>query len=582
MSTTMTAAGESLVARLQAEGKPLTIDRMIFANVPGQDHTQAIAPGVNVPTAHVVHQYDIPPEYRAYVNPNQVVYSALLGSDVGDFTFNWQGLYCSAHDVLVAVATFPALEKRKYDVATGKVGNNMTRNFLLSFTGAREITNLTISADVWQLDFTVRLLGMDERTRLANFDLYGQGYFEGDGWLLRESGGHYSFTPGLGYVGGIRSLLPEILPLAVTDRSREVWLSVCLKPVGSDRVAEASALLVDVGTKITDAADETGLMHYRQIVARIEANGTVTDLRPKRMQGLPPEKIGSVPVERQIIASTGMAGGGRLDKDVTLIALPDMLWLKTENYRAPCMRLGSDGKVYLWQKASGPAVEGVGAKQPGAEGSEDYWLDYAASLFADMMDYRLCQYDWFEDDMPRAGFFSCLGGVVTNFAATYPKAAAYFNTTYGKKRLVTQAQYDALHVYSWHTKADGTKVGWEGIGGVAKFVWDKAKDTLRLPDLAGMTPEQVGYLDSLGVGAVHGDGIRNITGSKDWLSAAGRDSRGALIWTVQTGVIRNPAGANDLYGSLTVDASRVVPIAATNQIRAWISDARVYLGQPVL
>ena len=36
------------------------------------------------------------------------------------------------------------------------------------------------------------------------------------------------------------------------------------------------------------AADETGLMHYRALVARIEADGTVTDLRPRKTSGALP------------------------------------------------------------------------------------------------------------------------------------------------------------------------------------------------------------------------------------------------------------------------------------------------------
>ena len=65
------------------------------------------------------------------MNPNQVVYSALLGSDIGDWSFNWQGLYCSEYETLIAAASFPTLEKRKYSSATGAAGNNLTRNFLL-------------------------------------------------------------------------------------------------------------------------------------------------------------------------------------------------------------------------------------------------------------------------------------------------------------------------------------------------------------------------------------------------------------------------------------------------------------------
>ena len=163
MSVIMTAAGEALKARLQAEGKPLVIDTFVFAHIPNLDPTEQLTPGITVPTEQVVYTYPIPDEYRAYVNPNQVVYSALLGSDVGDWSFNWQGLVCSEYDTLIAAATFPTLEKRKYSGATGAAGNNLTRNFLLEFSGAKELTGITISADVWQLDFTIRLLGMDER-----------------------------------------------------------------------------------------------------------------------------------------------------------------------------------------------------------------------------------------------------------------------------------------------------------------------------------------------------------------------------------------------------------------------------------
>ena len=287
MSTILTAAGESLIARLQAEGKALVIDTMILANVAGQDHTQAIAPGVTVPAeAQIALRYAIPPQYRAYVNPNQVVYSAMLGSDMGDFIFNWQGLWCSEHETLVAVATFPALEKRRYDEANGKTGNNLTRNFLLTFTGARELTGLTISADVWQLDFTVRLNGMDERERLSNFDIYGHAFFDADGWLLQKTADAYAFAPGLGYVGGIRTELVEALPLAAPEAAslpQNVWLDVCLRHTGSDRIAEASPMLTPPTAPLADsAADETGLMHYRALVARIEADGSVTDMRATR------------------------------------------------------------------------------------------------------------------------------------------------------------------------------------------------------------------------------------------------------------------------------------------------------------
>lgn len=295
MSVTLTAAGEALIARLQAEGTPLVIDRFIFADVPGQDHTQPASPAQGVPTANVVHEFPIPPEYRAFVAPNQVVYSALLGSDVGPFSFNWQGLYCTEHATLVAVATFPRLEKRRYDPATNTQGNNLTRNFLLEFSGARELTQITVEAAVWQLDFTVRLKGIDERERLSNRDIYGRAAFLDDGWLLTHTGGAYRFEVGRGYVEGIRAALQDPAPVVPTVTPCEVWLDVSMQGQGSDVVTVVTPLCLAIGTDSPDyvAAAPHNTQHYCEKVARIEADGSVTDLRPKRT-ALTPEQVGAM------------------------------------------------------------------------------------------------------------------------------------------------------------------------------------------------------------------------------------------------------------------------------------------------
>lgn len=256
----------------------------------------------------------------------------------------------------------------------------------------------------------------------------------------------------------------------------------------------------------------------------------------------------------------------------------EAVWNNKQKYTAPALKFGPDGKVYLCLLPSGPNVAGVGPKVPGAAGSELYWLDYAASITPPSFErYDIGQYHWFEDEMPRAGLFSCLGGVVQNFSAKYPKAAAYFETSYGKKRLVTQAQYDALHVAVWHTNADGTKVGWNGIGGVNRFVWDKQADTLRLPDLAGMTPEQVGFSDSLGVGGVRPDQIRNFAGS--FYCGASTSPTGPF----STDAPAVPANGKGEYNHRVIfDPSRVVPTGPRNHGPRWVADARVYLGQPAL
>jgi len=341
MSVTLTAAGEALIARLQAEGTPLVIDRFVFADVPGQDHTQPANPAQGVPTDHVVHEFPIPQEYRAFVAPNQVVYSALLGSDVGPFSFNWQGLFCTQHATLVAVATFPRLEKRRYDPATNTQGNNLTRNFLLEFSGARELTQITVEAAVWQLDFTVRLKGIDERERLSNRDIYGRAAFLDDGWLLTHTGGAYRFEAGRGYVEGIRAALPEPTPVVPAEIPCEVWLDVSMQGQGSDVVTVVTPLCLAPGTECPDyvAAAPHNTPHYCEKVARIEADGSVTDLRPRRI-GLAPGQLGAVTVEELDAALASfdmtkavrdMLAGGIVEwESETIPTLPDGLPLGLE------------------------------------------------------------------------------------------------------------------------------------------------------------------------------------------------------------------------------------------------------------
>ena len=613
MSTILTAAGESLIARLQAEGKALIIDTMILANVPGQDHTQAIAPGVTVPAeAQIALRYAIPPQYRAYVNPNQVVYSAMLGSDMGDFTFNWQGLWCSEHATLVAVATFPALEKRRYDEANGKTGNNLTRNFLLTFTGARELTGLTISADVWQLDFTVRLNGIDERQRLANFDIYGQAFFDAQGWLLQKTAEAYAFAPGLGYVGGIRAALAESLPLAAPESAnlpQNVWLDVCLKHTGSDRVAEASPMLAPPAAPLADsAADETGLMHYRALVARIEAEGSVTDLRPRKTSGaLPipdvatPEVPGTMRPDgvtcymqedllkvsgRYAICPTAAATAAKtasLDHFALIPGVVLQVAFATVNTAAnPTLNINDTGAKPLTY--CGVPVE-VGALAQGQ--GQVYTLIFSGNawqIIGGMAPYPIGQYTWFEDELVRPGFKPCNANVISAFAATYPQMAAYLSTTHGAKRLFASlAEYEAAHNAAWATLADGSQVRWNNIGGAAKFWWNKAADTLLMPDLTGMLREMAGY-DSLGVGGSRGD-----QGREFWGSWYGPTRNPVMPVDTLTGALTRGTGSvgQTFQGSaasdcvpLTIRGSRVYPAGPAFAPRRWGALACCYLGQP--
>ncbi|MCG2732084.1 phage tail protein [Pseudodesulfovibrio aespoeensis] len=280
MSSAITNAGEALIALHQNQETALVIDTFIVANVTGVDPAGPVDRAEGLPDpGDIVYQYTIPAENKGYINPNQVVYSMLLESDIGDFEFNWLGLYSSADDTVVAITYCPSLSKWK--TAHPAMGNAITRNFMLEYTGLQATTQITVEASTWQIDFTARLKGIDERERLSNRDLYGRACFFDSGFLVVNDAGAFKVQPGTGYVEGIRIDQGAVQAISPGALPATVYLDVALQAQGSDRVAVAAVAFADPGD-YTDATNDT---HYGQPIAAIDAGGVVTDLRPTRAMG---------------------------------------------------------------------------------------------------------------------------------------------------------------------------------------------------------------------------------------------------------------------------------------------------------
>ena len=277
MTTCITIAGENLIAAKQGAGEALLIDKFIVANVPGLDPAVEVNRTEGMPNSgHIVYEYTIPDEYKGYVNPNQVVYSMLLGADVGDFDFNWLGLVDSDSGTVVAITHLPMMTKRQTNTVTGDLGNALTRNFLLEFSGAKGLTEITIEASTWQIDFTARLKGVDERERLSNQDIYGTATFFGDAYKVVKQGANYVLQPGRAYVSGVRLNLNAAQPVTPGALPKDIWLDVVLMRSGSDVVAQAVPV---VGSNKTNYVDDTNEQHYLYRIASINAAGVVTDRR---------------------------------------------------------------------------------------------------------------------------------------------------------------------------------------------------------------------------------------------------------------------------------------------------------------
>ncbi|EKA3960988.1 phage tail protein, partial [Salmonella enterica] len=273
--TAITLAFEHWKAQQGATGEPVLLDEFVFANVPGLnpdipvDRSEALPP-----VEQIVHRQ--PVTRTGVVNENGVVYSAVLGADVGDFSFNWIGLLSKASGTLAMIVHAPVQQKLK--TAEGQQGNVLTRSFLMEYNGAQTETGINTPAETWQIDFTARMAGMDERQRLENADIYGAAAFFGDGWLVGKTGNQFFVTKGTGYVAGLRTSLAENQNITVTTKPVKVWLDVCW--TGS------LTSVWNVQSKITvveNLADyvQNGVQHYVFAVARIDENGTITDLRPK-------------------------------------------------------------------------------------------------------------------------------------------------------------------------------------------------------------------------------------------------------------------------------------------------------------
>ncbi|WP_410688286.1 phage tail-collar fiber domain-containing protein [Citrobacter europaeus] len=273
--TAITLAFEHWKAQQGATGEPVLLDEFVFASVPGLnpdvpiDRNEALPP-----VEQIVHRQ--PVTRTGVVNDNGVVYSAVLGADVGDFSFNWIGLRNKASGTLAMIVHAPVQQKLK--TAEGQQGNVLTRSFLMEYNGAQAETGINTPAETWQIDFTARMAGMDERQRLENVDIYGAAAFFGDGYLVGKTGNQYFVTKGTGYVAGLRTSLAENQNITVTTKPVKVWLDVNWSGTLT------SAWRVQNKITVTeDLADyvQNGVQHYVFAVASIDVNGNITDLRPK-------------------------------------------------------------------------------------------------------------------------------------------------------------------------------------------------------------------------------------------------------------------------------------------------------------
>lgn len=268
-------AGRDFFAQRQGAGQPATINRFVLAMVPGLNPADPISLDEGMPDPeHIVGTY--PVSGSGYVSPDRVVYSLLLGPLVGPFEFNWVGLLAD-NDTLVSVAYIPT--HQKYETAGGVLGNSITRNFLIEYTNAQDITGITVEAGTWQIDFVARFNQQTDLIQSVNRDFFGTQFFIDDGFKVVRTGGQWWVSAGAGYVGGIRIENAEATVLEAGALPVDIWLDVYLDKNISTVDAVFTVVALPAGTPLADYTHTNGVKHFVAKIATLTSTVAFSDLR---------------------------------------------------------------------------------------------------------------------------------------------------------------------------------------------------------------------------------------------------------------------------------------------------------------
>ncbi|MGL1099048.1 phage tail-collar fiber domain-containing protein [Vibrio vulnificus] len=273
----LTAAGKALLAQLNAEEKPLIIDKMIFANVPNRPEYPQ--PDDVVPTDHIVHQEQV--EQRGRLSADSVIYSTTLTSGVGPFEFNWTGAYCSEYGVLVTI-DHHALTPKSAD-EPGVAGNTLVRSVVLEYKDIAEITNITVDASSWQYNSTPRMKKMDDDVAQAIIDQNGKDWFIDDGFLVTPQASAFNIKAGAGYVSGNRVTLEFDRNVQVPNKPSFIYVDAHREgtPTGEQVTLFNFVVTAEEKDDYIDSSTGKDVKHVVCKIAQVLADGSVSDLRPE-------------------------------------------------------------------------------------------------------------------------------------------------------------------------------------------------------------------------------------------------------------------------------------------------------------
>lgn len=262
---------ESYLQNKINDGGVPDMNQMIFAYIPGLDTETAIDRSLGLPDAgYWVHQQDI--DQSGKLGDNALVYSVVIPSAVAAFTFN--AIYL--HDKNVSDSCGMVVYK---DDETKEDGMAATKSLVQQYSGAAQMSGITVDAGTWQIDYQARLLGIEEDHRLTCLDSYGHSAFI-DGFNVTQEADptKYKITPGLVYIGGLRATLDAENIQTIINKPNGIYLDVHRE--GTALSTWDNVLTITLSeTEITDYIDAQGKQHYVAKLAAINADGSISDQR---------------------------------------------------------------------------------------------------------------------------------------------------------------------------------------------------------------------------------------------------------------------------------------------------------------
>ncbi|WP_193741875.1 phage tail protein, partial [Avibacterium paragallinarum] len=274
MANLLTPEFEQYITQQTVNNGTVIFDEFIFANIPAlNEHNLTDYLTLSAVNDHIVHRQAV--SKAGVINQNSVVYSVTLGTEIGDWNYNFIGLINKSKKLLACAIQSEPIKKIKNKA--GIQGNSITRSVLLEFSNAKTLTNINVNAQTWQIDFTLRLSGLDEKIRLTNRDIYGRAVFFDDGFLVtRKTGNTYNINVGTAYIEGVRANITQKAEITATNLPCSVYVDV----VHHCTVTGAYETEIQFLTRSkADYRDNADHQHYVQIIADIDSRGNITDRR---------------------------------------------------------------------------------------------------------------------------------------------------------------------------------------------------------------------------------------------------------------------------------------------------------------